>query len=95
MAGLMAGAFRLSGRDYRPDGRARDRPARRPFPLQPTCGLSPSGRRSPQCHLLAGIVSRADVHAVYSRTDSDIAEEIRTGVLSTETPANPATLDVA
>ena len=43
---------------------------------------------------LAGIVSRADVLAVYSRTDADIAEEIRTGILSTETPANPGTLDV-
>ena len=30
---------------------------------------------------LAGIVSRADVLAVYSRTDADIAEEIRTGIL--------------
>jgi CBS-domain-containing membrane protein len=44
---------------------------------------------------LAGIVSRADVLAVYSRTDADIAEEIRTGILSTETPANPGTLDVS
>jgi CBS-domain-containing membrane protein len=44
---------------------------------------------------LAGIVSRADVLAVYSRTDSDIAEEIRTGILSTETPADPGTLDVS
>ena len=43
---------------------------------------------------LAGIVSRADVLAVYSRTDADIAEEIRTGILSCETPANPGTLDV-
>ena len=30
---------------------------------------------------LAGIVSRTDVLAVYSRTDADIAEEIRTGIL--------------
>jgi CBS-domain-containing membrane protein len=44
---------------------------------------------------LAGIVSRADVLAVYSRTDADIAEEIKTGILSTETPANPGTLDVS
>ena len=44
---------------------------------------------------LAGIVSRADVLAVYSRTDADIAEEIRTGILSTETPANPGTFDVS
>lgn len=44
---------------------------------------------------LAGIVSRADVLAVYSRTDADIAEEIRTGILSTETPADPGTLDVS
>ena len=39
---------------------------------------------------LAGIVSRADVLAVYSRTDADIAEEIRTGILSTEIPATRA-----
>ena len=44
---------------------------------------------------LAGIVSRADVLAVYGRTDADIAEEIRTGVLSTETPADPGTFDVS
>jgi CBS-domain-containing membrane protein len=44
---------------------------------------------------LAGIVSRADVLAVYSRTDADIAEEIRTGILSTETPADPGTRDVS
>lgn len=44
---------------------------------------------------LAGIVSRADVLAVYNRTDADIAEEIRTGILSTETPANPGVLDVS
>jgi CBS domain-containing protein len=44
---------------------------------------------------LAGIVSRADVLAVYSRTDGDIAEEIRTGILSTETPADPGVLDVS
>jgi CBS domain-containing protein len=45
--------------------------------------------------LLAGIVSRADVLAVYSRTDADIAEEIRTGILASETPADPGTLDVS
>jgi CBS-domain-containing membrane protein len=44
---------------------------------------------------LAGIVSRADVLAVYSRTDADIAEEIRTSILSTETPANPGAFDVS
>ena len=33
---------------------------------------------------LAGIVSRADVLAVYGRPDAEIAEDIRTGVLSTE-----------
>jgi CBS domain-containing protein len=44
---------------------------------------------------LAGIVSRTDVLAVYSRTDADIAEEIRIGILSTETPADPGTLDVS
>ena len=43
---------------------------------------------------LAGIVSRADVLAVYSRTDADIAEEIRTGILASEAPANPGTPDV-
>jgi CBS-domain-containing membrane protein len=44
---------------------------------------------------LAGIVSRADVLAVYSRTDADIAEEIRTGILAFEAPANPGILDVS
>jgi CBS-domain-containing membrane protein len=44
---------------------------------------------------LAGIVSRTDVLAVYSRTDADIADEIRTGILSTETPADPGTFDVS
>jgi CBS domain-containing protein len=43
---------------------------------------------------LAGIVSRADVLAVYSRTDADIAQEIRTSILANETPASPGTLDV-
>jgi CBS-domain-containing membrane protein len=44
---------------------------------------------------LAGIVSRADVLAVYSRTDADIAEEIRTGILASEAPANAGALDVS
>jgi CBS-domain-containing membrane protein len=44
---------------------------------------------------LEGIVSRADVLAVYSRADADIAEEIRTGILAGEAPANPGTLDVS
>jgi CBS domain-containing protein len=44
---------------------------------------------------LEGIVSRADVLAVYSRADADIAEEIRTGILASEAPANPGTLDVS
>ena len=33
--------------------------------------------------------------AVYRRADADIAEEIRTGILSTETPADPGILDVS
>ena len=44
---------------------------------------------------LAGIVSRADVLAVYGRPDAEIAEDIRTGVLSTEGAANPGAFDVA
>jgi CBS domain-containing protein len=44
---------------------------------------------------LAGIVSRSDVLAVYSRTDAEIAEEIRTGILASEAPANTGTLDVS
>ena len=43
---------------------------------------------------LAGIVSRADVLAVYGRPDAEIAEDIRTGVLSTEGAANPGAFDV-
>jgi CBS-domain-containing membrane protein len=43
---------------------------------------------------LAGIVSRTDVLAVYSRTDADIAEEIRRGILASGAPASPGTLDV-
>jgi CBS domain-containing protein len=38
---------------------------------------------------LAGIVSRADVLAVYARSDDEIAEEIRTGVLPAEDAAEP------
>jgi osmotically-inducible protein OsmY len=44
---------------------------------------------------LVGIVSRTDVLAVYSRTDADIAEEIRTSILASETPADPGILDVS
>jgi CBS domain-containing protein len=44
---------------------------------------------------LTGIVSRADVLVVYSRTDAEIAEEIRNGILANEEPAEPGTLDVA
>ena len=44
---------------------------------------------------LAGIVSRADVLAVYGRPDAEIAEDIRTGVLSTEGAANPGAFDIA
>ena len=44
---------------------------------------------------LAGIVSRADVLVVYSRTDADIAEEIRNSILANEPPAEPGILDVA
>ena len=36
---------------------------------------------------LAGIVSRADVLVVYGRPDAEIAEDVRTGILSTEEPA--------
>jgi CBS-domain-containing membrane protein len=41
---------------------------------------------------LAGIVSRADVLGVYGRTDPDIAEEIRAGIMASETRG---TLDVS
>jgi CBS domain-containing protein len=44
---------------------------------------------------LAGIVSRADVLAVYGRPDAEIAQDIRTGVLSTEGAANPGAFDVS
>ena len=44
---------------------------------------------------LAGIVSRADVLAVYGRTDVDIAEEIRTDIAVCESPANAGRFDVS
>jgi len=44
---------------------------------------------------LAGIVSRADVLAVYGRPDAEISEDIRRSVLSTEEPAVPGAFDVA
>ena len=43
---------------------------------------------------LAGIVSRADVLAVYARSDDEIAEEIRTGVLPAEDAAEPVAFTV-
>jgi CBS domain-containing protein len=43
---------------------------------------------------LAGIVSRADVLAVFGRGDDDIAEEIRTSVLAGQAPGDPGGLDV-
>ena len=42
---------------------------------------------------LAGFVSRADVLAVYGRPDAEIAEDVRTGILSTEEPAVPGAFD--
>lgn len=44
---------------------------------------------------LVGIVSRADVLAVYGRPDAEIAEDIRREVLLTESPADPGTFDVS
>jgi CBS domain-containing protein len=44
---------------------------------------------------LAGIVSRADVLAVYGRPDAEIGEDIRREVLQTESPADPGTFDVS
>ena len=44
---------------------------------------------------LAGIVSRADVLAVYGRPDAEIGEDIRRDVLLTESPADPGTFDVS
>jgi CBS domain-containing protein len=43
---------------------------------------------------LAGIVSRADVLAVYDRPDPQIGEDIRTAILSTEQPATPGAFNV-
>jgi CBS domain-containing protein len=43
---------------------------------------------------LAGIVSRADVLAVYGRPDGEIREDIRRHILLTESPAGPGTFDV-
>jgi CBS domain-containing protein len=44
---------------------------------------------------LVGIVSRADVLAVYGRPDVEIGEGIRRDVLLTESPADPGTFDVS
>lgn len=44
---------------------------------------------------LAGIISRADVLAVYGRPDAEIAEDIRTGVLKAEEPAVPGAFHIA
>jgi CBS domain-containing protein len=43
---------------------------------------------------LAGIVSRADVLAVYGRLDGEIREEIRRHILLAEFPADPGAFDV-
>lgn len=43
---------------------------------------------------LAGIVSRADVLAVYSRPDADIGEEVRSGIVAEFAP-DPGTFDVS
>jgi len=44
---------------------------------------------------LAGIVSRADLLAVYGRQDAEIGEEIRKDILLTEVPADPGTFDLS
>ncbi len=44
---------------------------------------------------LAGIISRADVLSVFDRSDADIREDIRTGVLRHEFFVNPDTFEVA
>jgi CBS domain-containing protein len=44
---------------------------------------------------LAGIVSRADVLAVYGRPDVEIGEEIRNDIAACESPADAARFDVA
>jgi CBS domain-containing protein len=43
---------------------------------------------------LVGIISRADVLSVFDRSDADIREDIRTGVLRHEFFVNPDTFDV-
>lgn len=43
---------------------------------------------------LAGIVSRADLLAVYGRPDVEIGEEIRSDILACESPADPGTFNV-
>jgi CBS domain-containing protein len=44
---------------------------------------------------LAGIVSRADVLAVYDRPDAAIGEDIRRDILTFESPADPGTFDLS
>jgi CBS domain-containing protein len=44
---------------------------------------------------LAGIVSRADVLAVYDRPDAEIGEDIRRDILQFESPADPGTFDLS
>lgn len=44
---------------------------------------------------LAGIVSRADLLTVYGRPDIEIGEEVRTGILARETPADSGTFNVS
>jgi CBS-domain-containing membrane protein len=44
---------------------------------------------------LAGIVSRADVLAVYDRQDVEIGEDVRREIFQFQTPADPGTLDVS
>jgi len=43
---------------------------------------------------LVGIISRADVLSVFDRSDADIREDIRTGVLRHELSVNPDTFEV-
>jgi osmotically-inducible protein OsmY len=44
---------------------------------------------------LAGIVSRADVLAVYGRADAEIGEEIRNDIATCESPADAELFDVS
>jgi CBS domain-containing protein len=44
---------------------------------------------------LAGIVSRADVLAVYGRPDVEVGADIRRDILTLESPAEPGALDVS